>query len=100
MLPGKTAFIHSALDCTRDESLLWLHLGVQQRPFLDYFVLGGMLTVVHRSDCLARVGGKAESGAAKSLHTLIESDAYPDIDWRIKLCGGNVNREGFALSLP
>lgn len=59
-----------------------------------------MLTVVHRSDCLARVGGKAESGAAKSLHTLIESDAYPDIDWRIKLCGGNVNREGFALSLP
>lgn len=67
---------------------------------MDYFVLGGMLAVVHRSDCLARVGGKAESGTAKSLHTLIESDAYPDIDWGIKPCGGNVGRKGSVLTLP
>ena len=71
-----------------------------QRPFLDYPVLGGMLAVVRRSDCLAPVEVKAKNGTAESLRTLIESDAYPDIDWGIKLCGGNVGREGSVLTLP
>ena len=43
---------------------------------------------------------KAKNGTAKSLRTLIESDAYPDIDRGIKLCDGNVGREGPVLTLP
>ena len=49
---------------------------------------------------LVPVEVKAKNGTAKSLRTLIESDTYPDIDWGIKLCGGNVGREGSVLTLP
>ena len=55
---------------------------------------------VRTRDRLVPVEVKAKNGTAKSLRTLIESDAYPDIDWGIKLCGGNVGREGSVLTLP
>ena len=67
---------------------------------MDYSALGGMLTIVRRSNCLAPVEVKPKNGTAESLRALIESDAYPDIDWGIKLCGGNVGREGSVLTLP
>ena len=55
---------------------------------------------VRTRDRLVPVEVKAKNGTAKSLRTLIESDAYPDIGWGVKLCGGNVGREGSVLTLP
>lgn len=67
---------------------------------MDHFALGGMLVIVHTADRLVPVEMKATNGTAKFLRTLIESDAYPDIDWGIKPSGGNVGREGSVLTLP
>ena len=53
---------------------------------MDHFALGGMLAFVHTVDRLAPIEVKATNGTAKSLRTLIESDAYPDIDWGGSSC--------------
>lgn len=49
---------------------------------------------------LVPVEVKATSGRSKSLRTLVESGAYPDIAWGIKLHAGNVGRSGPILTLP
>lgn len=43
---------------------------------------------------------KAKSGTAKSMRTLIQSDAYPDIEYGIKLSSGNVGNEGNIRTFP
>lgn len=55
---------------------------------------------VRTRDRLVPVEVKATNGRSKSLRTLIGSDAYPDIDWGIKLCGGNAGFENSVLTLP
>ena len=55
---------------------------------------------VRTRDRLVPVEVKATNGRSKSLRTLIDSDAYPDIDWGIKLCGGNAGFENSVLTLP
>lgn len=49
---------------------------------------------------LVPVEVKATNGNAKSLRTLIASDAYPDIRWGIKIRGGNVGQEGGIRTIP
>ena len=49
---------------------------------------------------LVPVEVKATNGNAKSLRTLIASDAYPDIRWGIKIRGGNVGRDGGIWTIP
>ncbi len=55
---------------------------------------------VRTRDRLVPVEVKATNGRSKSLRTLIDSDAYPDIGWGIKLCGGNAGFENSVLTLP
>lgn len=43
---------------------------------------------------------KAKNGTAKSMRTLIASDAYPDIEYGIKLCAGNVGNENAIRTFP
>lgn len=49
---------------------------------------------------LVPVEVKATNGNAKSLRTLIASDAYPDIRWGIKIRGGNVGQDGGIWTIP
>lgn len=49
---------------------------------------------------LVPVEVKATNGRSKSLRTLVDSDAYPDIAFGIKLIGGNVGYENKVLSMP
>lgn len=51
---------------------------------------------VRTQDSLVPVEVKATNGTAKSLRTLIQSQAYPDIQWGIKFTAGNV---GFSDSI-
>ena len=55
---------------------------------------------VRTRDSLVPVEVKATNGTAKSLRTLIESDAYPDISFGVKMTGGNVGFEGSVLTMP
>lgn len=43
---------------------------------------------------------KARRGTAKSMRTLIGSDAYPDIEYGIKLHAGNVGDENSIRTFP
>lgn len=43
---------------------------------------------------------KATNGTAKSMRTLISSSAYPDIEYGIKLCAGNVGNESGIRTFP
>lgn len=43
---------------------------------------------------------KARRGTAKSLRTLIQSDAYPDIPWGIKLIAGNIGYSHQIYTFP
>ncbi|MCD8300327.1 MAG: ATP-binding protein [Clostridiales bacterium] len=49
---------------------------------------------------LVPVEVKASNGKSKSLHTLIESDHYPDIIHGIRLTGGNIGFEGKIHTFP
>lgn len=55
---------------------------------------------VRTRERLVPVEVKATNGRSKSLRTLVESEAYPDIDFGIKLCGGNVGCENHVLTAP
>ncbi len=55
---------------------------------------------VRTRETLVPVEVKATNGKAKSLRTLIESDAYPDISFGVKMTGGNVGFEGNVLTIP
>lgn len=43
---------------------------------------------------------KARRGTAKSLRTLIQSEAYPDIPWGIKLIAGNIGYSHQIYTFP
>lgn len=45
---------------------------------------------VRTQENLVPVEVKATNGTAKSLRTLIQSEAYPDIQWGIKFVSGNI----------
>ena len=55
---------------------------------------------VRTQTSLVPVEVKATNGNAKSLRTLIASDAYPDIRWGIKIRGGNVGKDGGIWTIP
>lgn len=55
---------------------------------------------VRTRNSLVPVEVKATNGTAKSLRTLIESDAYPDISFGVKMTGGNVGFENNVLTMP
>ena len=55
---------------------------------------------VRTRERLVPIEVKATNGRSKSLRTLIDSDAYPDISFGIKLCAGNVGCEGHVLTAP
>ena len=55
---------------------------------------------VRTKDCLVPVEVKATRGTAKSLRTLIRSEAYPDISWGIKLMAGNIGTSDDIITFP
>ena len=55
---------------------------------------------VRTKDCLVPVEVKATRGTAKSLRTLIRSEAYPDISWGIKLMAGNRGTSDDIITFP
>ena len=55
---------------------------------------------VRSAGSLVPVEVKAENNRAKSLRTLIESEAYKDIRWGVKLVNGNTGFENKVLTLP
>jgi predicted AAA+ superfamily ATPase len=59
---------------------------------MDFFVRGG--------NDLVPVEVKAKSGRSQSLRTLIRGEHYGDIQWGVKLHGGNVGWSDGVLSLP
>lgn len=52
------------------------------------------------ADHLIPVEVKAVNGRSKSLRTLIDSDRYPDIQYGIKLCKGNVGFSNNIYTFP
>lgn len=58
----------------------------------DFFVRSG--------NSLVPIEVKAADGHAKSMRTLISSDAYPDISWGVKIRGGNVGESNNVLTIP
>ena len=59
---------------------------------MGFFVRGG--------NDLVPVEVKAKSGRSQSLRTLIRGEHYGDIQWGVKLHGGNVGWSDGVLSLP
>lgn len=55
---------------------------------------------VRTQDSLVPVEVKATRGTAKSLRTLIRSEAYPDISWGIKLMAGNIGTGDDIVTFP
>lgn len=55
---------------------------------------------VRTQDCLVPVEVKATNGTAKSLRTLIQSKAYPDIQWGIKFISGNIGNSDSIYTFP
>jgi len=55
---------------------------------------------VRTKDCLVPVEVKATRGTAKSLRTLIRSEAYPDISWGIKIMAGNIGTSDDIITFP
>jgi len=55
---------------------------------------------VRTASQLVPVEVKAKSGKSKSLGTLINSDKYPDIQWGIKLTGGNIGYKDSVYTFP
>ncbi len=55
---------------------------------------------VRTQDRLVPVEVKATRGTAKSLRTLIRSEAYPDIFWGIKLMAGNIGTSDDIVTFP
>lgn len=55
---------------------------------------------VRTQENLIPVEVKATRGTAKSLRTLIQSNAYPDIQWGIKLTAGNVGYSDRIYTFP
>lgn len=55
---------------------------------------------VRTQDSLVPVEVKATRGTAKSLRTLIRSEAYPDISWGIKLMAGNIGTSDDIVTFP
>lgn len=55
---------------------------------------------VRTHNTLVPVEVKATRGTAKSLRTLIGSDAYPDIEWGIKLTAGNIGFSDNIYTFP
>lgn len=55
---------------------------------------------VRTQENLIPVEVKATRGTAKSLRTLIQSNAYPDIQWGIKLTAGNVGYSDSIYTFP
>ncbi len=52
------------------------------------------------ADSLVPIEVKAENNRSKSLRTMIESEAYRDIRWGVKLVNGNVGFEKGILTIP
>lgn len=55
---------------------------------------------IRTADSLIPVEVKARNNQAKSLKTLISSDAYPDIDFGIKFINGNIGNENNIITFP
>ncbi|MCI8959089.1 MAG: ATP-binding protein [Lachnospiraceae bacterium] len=55
---------------------------------------------VRTRNCLVPLEVKAKRGTAKSLRTLIQSEAYPDIQWGIKFTGGNIGYSDNVYTFP
>lgn len=55
---------------------------------------------VRTSEALVPVEVKPVNGRSKSLRTLIESDKYPDIQYGIKLTGGNIGYDRGIYTFP
>lgn len=55
---------------------------------------------VRTADCLVPVEVKATRGTAKTLRTLIQSQAYPDIQWGIKFTAGNIGFSDNIYTFP
>lgn len=55
---------------------------------------------VRTSQQLLPIEVKATRGTAKSLRTLIASKSYPDIQYGIKLTGGNIGYSDNVLTFP
>ena len=55
---------------------------------------------VRTRNCLVPLEVKAKRGTAKSLRTLIQSEAYPDIQWGIKSTGGNIGYSDNVYTFP
>lgn len=55
---------------------------------------------VRTQDSLVPVEVKATRGTAKSLRTLIRSEAYPDISWGIKFMAGNIGTGDNIVTFP
>ena len=55
---------------------------------------------VRTQDYLVPVEVKATNGTAKSLRTLIQSKAYPDIQWGIKFTSGNIGFSDHIYTFP
>lgn len=55
---------------------------------------------VRTAQHLVPVEVKAGSSRAKSLRTLITSDAYPDIEFGMKFCDGNVGQSNGVYTFP
>lgn len=55
---------------------------------------------VRTRDCLVPIEVKAKGGRSKSLRTLVDSDAYSDIRFGIKMTSGNVGFENRVLTMP
>ena len=55
---------------------------------------------VRTQEYLVPVEVKATKGTAKTLRTLIQSSAYPDIQWGIKLTAGNVGFSDNIYTFP
>lgn len=55
---------------------------------------------VRTQDSLVPVEVKATRGTAKSLRTLIRSEAYPDISWGIKFMAGNIGGSDDIVTFP
>ncbi|MEE8721951.1 MAG: AAA family ATPase [Eggerthellaceae bacterium] len=56
--------------------------------------------LVRTANCLVAVEVKAKNGRAKSLRRLIESDAYPDVRFGIKLAGANIGEDRAVYAFP
>ena len=55
---------------------------------------------VRTSEALVPVEVKSVNGRSKSLRTLIESNKYPDIQYGIKLTGGNIGYDRDIYTFP